>query len=714
MYTRCIIDRRGAFAVLLGAASLCMGIAFGAEQSARLTSLAEVHAISNAEAARAIPVAFEATVTYYQRGRSDLFVQDGDVAIYVAAPTTLNLRLGDRVLVKGTTEASYRPDIRANEVSFLRHGSPPAPVEAEYAPLIHAELDARRVEVRAIVRKARVETHGSYSDLLLDMAMPGGKLQAYVASNGAKVDVAALLNSEIEVIGAVTGEFAGRSQMSSIRLETAGLSDLQIVKPAGIDPNLLPIVPFRKLLPSPRFEDETQGVRVEGTVTYDQPGVAIVLQSGADALWIDTQDEERHNAGDKAIVTGFPMVRDGAVVLTDGIIQSSGPGSPITATEADATELASGAHRFELVTVEGQLISETYEKAQDQYVVISGGTVFSANYRHPGGSQNLPSKQVVRLGSRVRITGICAADQSAQLMSGTAFQLLLRSPRDVAVIAGPPLITVKSQGVVLALLLVAILVMIGIAFVLQRKLRGQVLATESAVERWQSRVIDGINHALPLTETLGQITELLAFKLQTKYCWAEIPDEGTFGNRPSDLALRQLHIVEYPILGHTGSSLGKIYVASLNSRRSGSDANAAEHVIRLAALAIETGERYGELIRRTELDPLTNTRNRFAFERALDSAIEEGASSGCRFGLFYIDLDRFKEVNDEFGHNIGDRYLQEAASRLRHRLRSDDLLARIGGDEFAILIPGLLNRQEILSIASRLLSCFNSPFSFER
>jgi diguanylate cyclase (GGDEF)-like protein len=79
------------------------------------------------------------------------------------------------------------------------------------------------------------------------------------------------------------------------------------------------------------------------------------------------------------------------------------------------------------------------------------------------------------------------------------------------------------------------------------------------------------------------------------------------------------------------------------------------------------------------------------------------------FGLIYIDLDDFKQVNDIYGHHVGDLYLQEAAARMQRQLRPGDMLARLGGDEFAILVPHVHSRAIMEEISRRLSSCFVSP-----
>lgn len=709
-----MVHRGIIFAARLG--SLCLLALAPLCAETPLTSLSAIHAISNTTAARSIPVAFEGTVTYYEGGNIDLFVQDGDVAIYVETTPDLQLKAGDRVEVEGITRASFRPEILAHRVTFLRHGALPTPVAANFTQLIRAELDCRLAMVRAVVRAANVFTDGPRKSVLLDLLMPGGPIQAQIVSGGTNADLQHLLDSTVELTGAVAGKFDNKNQMTGVLLEVASMSDLRIVTPAPRSPHQPVPEKFDEILHHLQVDDRTERVRVEGTITYYQPGAAMVLQDGNQALWVDTLSEEPHPVGDHAVVSGFPDVRNGSVVLTRAEIESSKSSVSLSVADLDAARLVSGSHAFELVSVEGKLIMRVGEAAQDQYVIASGGHVFSAIYRHPERGLNLAASPMrdVRLGSRVRVTGICVPDRGDQFRGQVAFHLLLRSSEDIAVLAGPSFLSVRNLVILLGLLLILVFVVIVKAFLLERKLRRQDKTKAATLERWRTRVIDGINEAIPLRETMLKITELLSFKLQVEFCWAEIEFEGTFGNCPGNLERSGLEIIEQEIPSRTGAALGKICVGF---RKDGAgrrmEPGAFENSIRLAALAIETGGKYSELVRRSELDPLTNAHNRFAFDRALDAAIEKEKSSGWKFGLIYLDLDHFKMVNDQFGHHIGDRFLEETVARLGHQLRSNDILARIGGDEFAVLVTDVKSREEVGEIALRLQSCFDKVFSFE-
>jgi hypothetical protein len=113
--------------------------------------------ITNDEAAKHPPVAFEATVTYYHSHDGDLFVQDGDDAIFVFAPKALKLAPGDRILVRGTMRESFRPFVIGSDITVVGHGPLPKPLQPSFEQMIRAETDCKLVTVRGVIRSADLE-----------------------------------------------------------------------------------------------------------------------------------------------------------------------------------------------------------------------------------------------------------------------------------------------------------------------------------------------------------------------------------------------------------------------------------------------------------------------------------------------------------------------------------------------------------------------------
>ncbi|EJL92827.1 PAS domain S-box/diguanylate cyclase (GGDEF) domain-containing protein [Herbaspirillum sp. CF444] len=110
-------------------------------------------------------------------------------------------------------------------------------------------------------------------------------------------------------------------------------------------------------------------------------------------------------------------------------------------------------------------------------------------------------------------------------------------------------------------------------------------------------------------------------------------------------------------------------------------------------------------------DSLTGLLNRNSLMRIFAQQIEAAQISGDTLALFFIDLDRFKTVNDTLGHHAGDQLLVAAAERLREQLRPDDVLARFGGDEFVVILGGSPPQEMIAAIAQRLINSILRPFT---
>lgn len=108
-------------------------------------------------------------------------------------------------------------------------------------------------------------------------------------------------------------------------------------------------------------------------------------------------------------------------------------------------------------------------------------------------------------------------------------------------------------------------------------------------------------------------------------------------------------------------------------------------------------------------DSLTGLLNSREFDRQVAIAAERASRSGRMVGVIYIDLDRFKPINDTYGHSAGDVVLKSIATRLLGRIRKVDLAARLGGDEFAVCIDGVRSEQEAWLVASELLRVIRVP-----
>jgi diguanylate cyclase (GGDEF)-like protein len=137
---------------------------------------------------------------------------------------------------------------------------------------------------------------------------------------------------------------------------------------------------------------------------------------------------------------------------------------------------------------------------------------------------------------------------------------------------------------------------------------------------------------------------------------------------------------------------------------------------RLAALVREKEALVDALQRREDevsqlayYDPVTELPNRRMLMDRLNHDLAQGGRLGHSTAVLFLDLDKFKAVNDAFGHEAGDTLLREVGARLRRCVRSSDTVSRLGGDEFVIVLPQIADPEEAISAAEKLITVLSQP-----
>ena len=119
-----------------------------------------------------------------------------------------------------------------------------------------------------------------------------------------------------------------------------------------------------------------------------------------------------------------------------------------------------------------------------------------------------------------------------------------------------------------------------------------------------------------------------------------------------------------------------------------------------------------DLERLAHYDPLTNLPNRLLTHSRLEHALVQARREGTRVAVLFLDLDRFKNVNDSLGHPTGDCLLKALTKRLASRLRDEDSFGRLGGDEFTVILTNLTRDIDVARVARKVIDAISSPFQF--
>jgi diguanylate cyclase (GGDEF)-like protein len=178
-------------------------------------------------------------------------------------------------------------------------------------------------------------------------------------------------------------------------------------------------------------------------------------------------------------------------------------------------------------------------------------------------------------------------------------------------------------------------------------------------------------------------------------------------------SLRQTHVVLVPVI--LGDSFKGVLLLGFGEQQNLSQGS-MERVADLAgrfAVALSSVEREETLYRQAHFDPLTGLPNRQLLKERLKRYVSNARIDGHSGALLFLDLDRFKEINDVFGHSVGDLLLIQAAARITFEVRERDTVARLGGDEFVVVLPHIRDESVARAKAERLLERLSEAFSID-
>jgi diguanylate cyclase (GGDEF)-like protein len=164
-----------------------------------------------------------------------------------------------------------------------------------------------------------------------------------------------------------------------------------------------------------------------------------------------------------------------------------------------------------------------------------------------------------------------------------------------------------------------------------------------------------------------------------------------------------------PVADAGGAELGAVEVDFHHGEPQGGVNGTLTTVARLVALALERQAQHHQIAHQSGHDALIGLPNRYLFMDRLQRALAQAERDPSLVAVLLVDLDRFKEVNDNLGHPTGDALLRRVAERFRRLTRSSDTLARMGGDEFVLVLSGLEDAADAATVAQKLTRTLNNP-----
>jgi diguanylate cyclase (GGDEF)-like protein len=705
---------RLSLASVLVALLLCVGSpAQSSGVQPLITKAGQVHDLGS-DFAPNTRVHLTATVTYYDPGDGIMFVQDASGGVYVNTDKPYLVHTGDLVMLDGLAAPSYRAEVAKDpQIQVLDRGATFAAPAYTYRDLVAGRGDCRLVTIRGKVRAADLEQHQNMStaSMHLDLTMPDGEVQVYLQPS-AELHPESLLDATVEVVGVAGGAFDAKNQLTGIIVYAPQASSIRILDKPDIMARQLPLTPIDNVFESRRVSDTSRPVRVRGSITYYKKGEAAVLENEGKSIYVQTRGSSDLALGDVVDAIGFASDQEYAPSLRQASLVKTGTQKFITPRPVTYAEASSGAYSDNLVSISGEIVSQLHDADSYTVIVNADGHLVSARL-----GQKVTADDY-QPGSKIRISGICRIVPEGAWRAPHLSHLEMRSADDVALISNPSWFTVAHLLELLGLLIIAALGIAVKAMLLKWRVVNQTawISRSMILARERSRILEMISSNTTLDELLSEICQSTRELLPGAECSYNLlaeceqtapgnePDSGSQKNTSFTVALRDAD----------EAVVGRIVVTPDDEHTPVSDREEVYRVLtELATLAMRQSLLYQGLIHHSTHDPLTDLPNRRLFESRLASALQEAEANDGQLAVIYIDINRFKHVNDKYGHKIGDLYLQEISVRLRGQLRSIDMLARIGGDEFVVIAPSPERFDRAYALTNRLQGCFDQPFHLE-
>lgn len=675
-----------------------------------LDSIAAIRHVAPHPGTAPIAVHVRAVVTYYDTVAPNLFVQDrsGGIWVDLRGNKLTPPRPGQLLDLDGTVGSGFAPYIADPRWKVLGKAPLPAPITLTYAEASTGHYDGQWVEMDGVVRSFVQEAEGDV--LVMDVATGTGSFKVRVPGYRAAFPMY-LVDANVRFRGVCGSSFNSREQLVSIHLMTPSMDELKILKPAPTDPFSIPASPINSIRRFSADASDVHRVKVVGIVTARFPGRGLFLADSTGGVYVESQDGTPVEPGDGVEVIGFPAAGPYSPILLSARIAPTHIHVAQVPVQLTARQALHGTFDAQLVSIQGTVHGQ-YDQQGTQILALRSthGIPFEASLGHvqSGKFQIVPD-------SVVRLTGICSvkADENG---NPSEFRIILRSPADVQVIATPPWLTSRRALPLLAALAILTLAIIVWVVLLRRRVARQTriiqdrLKAEAALEERYRRVFERNIAGLYIADADGLVIDcneacahMMGFPSRDALLEKRERVRGVIRQFwESQSAADPISNSEHRFQRHDGA-----WAWALANARQVADGH-----IEGAVLDITDRKLANEQIKfLAYYDSLTGLPNRALLQDRLSKSLAAARRSHEKVAVLFLDLDRFKNINDSLGHSHGDYLLQKVARRLELCAREEDTVARLGGDEFVIVLNSIACSADAAHIAERI--CHEVATSFD-
>ena len=478
-------------------------------------STKDVLDLSRAEAAAGFQVEVKGIVTLRIPGENRIFVQDASGGIFVRTSSLPEVQMGDLVVVKGRTDVGrFAPVIVQAAVTLVRAAGMPAARRLPLDDLRSPDFECLLVESEGTVRSVyQVKKHWQ-----VNLSKGSFRISALVYAPSASGRP--YPGDVIRIRGVASTIFNTKAQYLGTRLLVQDFGQTQVIRAGAHDDAKLPLTSIGKLLTHNSNPAPVERIRVSGAVTCNGTDGIVCIQNGPDGLEVNTGVKQDLQIGEFIEVIGFPAFNSYSPTLEDVSIRRLDKIGHIKPLPISSSEAQSGQYDGRLVEMTGTIMVQEFRSRwkdrPDLYLTLRDGAhVFTA--RLPGQSPDLANK--LRLGSRVRLIGVCHVNTKPLTVSDNPFTLRMRAPSDLTVIEAASWWTVERAMLAVAALGMAVALGIFWLTLLRRKVQRQTsiirnqLQLETALSE---RFRDLFEHSTDLVFTVDLNGQFLAMNIATK------------------------------------------------------------------------------------------------------------------------------------------------------------------------------------------------------
>jgi diguanylate cyclase (GGDEF)-like protein len=727
-----------------------------------VTTLFQLKHLTVAQAALQQHVRVEGVVTYWDPDWYLLFVQDPTAAAFIATKApNLGFRVGDVVDVSGTTNpGDFAPTVANATVSFVRRGSFPQPLHLDLVQSNLADADSSWSNFRGVVHTAQARD----GHTILKLGAGPSALRVELPT---LIKAEELIDKEISVTGVLGILFNERRQAIGHQIFVPSAEFLTVINHGGKPNPPTAIIALRRY--SPEF-DEHHRVHIHGTVVFKGPEQTIFVEDQTAGIQVRIVRSTEIADGDQVSVEGFLLPGEYSPALEDAVVERMGAGEMPQPEEISAKAASEGTHDSEYVSMRSTFSGMRSSRNGSVLVLNDGSASFDAigPVSNQLAAMRVGSLLEVRGICRATLdrSGVPYTIRGFTLMFDSPASVSVLRP-------GPwwDARRVRWAFLLIALIAGAIALWATVLQRQVQAKTGELQLSLEAKRKAQlfdiarNEVLESIARNAPLPESMERLVLAIEEQLPGGTGAIVLPHDGrTFLNgKPAPVLIapgvpEELYHHMLPVLasillpaegslhvgqnGHDPDLLaslvdilrepGKLVatgditiVFSASGMAEGliilfqqpapaGNVDSAQPAVldsasRLVSLARDHWLMHERLVHEARHDGLTGLPNRTVAEDRLEQALARAERRRKLFAVFCIDLDGFKAINDELGHEAGDDLLRVMSTRLKSRVRHSDTLARMGGDEFMAVIEDCTGDAAAQAVAHSLLSTLQEP-----